>query len=84
MSRTLRVMRAATEALRFRGMRILANFQHFRNVEFASRKCPHLAIRDRLNLREERGRNITVARTRYCDARVTSGAEKVGALTCES
>jgi hypothetical protein len=65
---TLRVMRAATEALRFPGVRILANFKHFRDVECASGKCPHLAIRDRLNLGEERGRNITVARTRSCDA----------------
>jgi hypothetical protein len=41
--------------------RILANFKHFCDVEFASGKCPHLAIRDRSNLRGGRGRNIIVA-----------------------
>jgi hypothetical protein len=77
-------MRAATEALRFRGVRILANFKHFRKVEFASGKCPHLAIRDRLNLREGRGRNIIVALTRsVMHKSVTSSAEKGGGLTYE-
>jgi hypothetical protein len=35
--------------------RIFANFKHFCDVEFASGKCPHLAIRDRSNLRGDGG-----------------------------
>ena len=77
-------MRGATEALRFRRVRILANFKHFRNVEFASSKCPHLAIRDRLNLREGQGAtSLLHSRDPVMHKSVTSSAETVGALTCE-
>jgi hypothetical protein len=48
--------------------RILANFQHFCRVEFASGKCPHLAIRDRSIRKGEQGSNISVALARSRDA----------------
>jgi hypothetical protein len=63
--------------------RILANFKHFRSVEFAAGKCPQLAIRDRSIRKGEQGSNITVALARSRDAtkvfheRPKGGAEEL-------